>query len=177
MVRLRAATAALAMALLALAAPVFAQAPAAPPAAPPAAVSEEARAAAADLMEASGGATMGTTMLGLMRNQMVTSIQRATSKPAAEVARIVDEVLLPSMTARIGELTGVVADINAAHYTVAEMRELAAFYRSPLGRRVVAETPQIGAAAFAAGQAWGSRVAQEALMKNADELRRRGVQL
>ena len=146
------------------------------PAAPPA-ISDEARAAALDLAEATGGTNTAATMMGLLRNQMVASMQRSSAKPADEVARVVDEVLLPEMKGRVGELTAMTAAINASNYTATEMRELAAFYRTPLGRRVVEVAPKIGAESFTAGQAWGVRVAQDAIRKNAAELRRRGITL
>ena len=120
---------------------------------------------------------MATTTIGLLRNQMVANLRRATSKPEGEVARIVDEVLLPSLQGHIVELTDVIAEITAASYTVDEMHQLAAFYRTPLGQRVVEVTPRIGVQSFMAGQAWGARVVQEAFKKNADELRRRGITL
>ena len=162
------------IACLLLAGAATAQAP--NPAAPPA-ITDEARAAALELAEATGGTNTAVTMIGLLRNQMVANLQRSSAKPADEVARIVDEVLLPELQGRVGELTAAVAAINASNYTVDEMRQLTAFYRSPLGRRVVEVAPKIGAEAFTAGQAWGVRVAQDAIRKNAGELRRRGITL
>ena len=153
------------------------QAPSAPPGPVLPGVSDEARAAAREMIEASGAAKVATNVLGLMRNQVVVNLQRSTSKPSEEVARIVDEVLLPEMKHHVGELVDVIVEINAANYTVDEMRQLTAFYRSPLGQRVVEVSPKVGTQSFMAGQAWGARVAQDAFKKNAEELRRRGITL
>ena len=157
----------------------LAQAPPAPPAvaASSPGATDEARAAARDLLEASGGIKVASTMIWLLRNQMVAGLQRSTSKPEAEIGRIVDEVLLPEMQGHVGELSNLSIEINMAHYTLDEMRQLAAFYRTPLGQRVVEVAPKVGALAAAAGQAWGARVAQDAFRKNAEELRRRGITL
>ena len=156
---------------------VLPQAPAALPGPSMPGVSDEARAAAREMAEASGAIKITSNVLGLMRNQLVANLQRSTSKPAEEVARIVDEVLLPEMRGHVGELADMVVEINAANYTVDEMRQLTAFYRTPLGQRVVEVTPKVGTQSFMAGQAWGARVAQDAFRKNAEELRRRGITL
>ena len=154
----------------------LAQSTAASSAAAPA-ISDEARAAALEVMEASSSANTAVALLGALRNQMVANMQRMTSKPADQVARIVDEVLLPEMKARVGELTAVIVEITASNYTIDEMHQLAAFYRTPLGQKVVQVTPNVAQASAIAGQAWGMRVAQDAMRKNADELRRRGITL
>ncbi len=153
------------------------QAPSAPPGPVLPGVSDEARAAARGMVEASGAAKVASSVLGLMRNQMVVNLQHGTSKSAEEVARIVDEVLLPEMQRHVGDLVEMIVEINAANYTVDEMRQLTIFYHSPLGKRVVEVSPKVGTQSFMAGQAWGTRVAQDAFKKNAEELRRRGITL
>lgn len=162
----RAAVAGLALCLLA-APPAWADAP-----------TEEARAAARELAQATGVESQVGQMLGLMRNQMVQMIQRgAPGKTPAEVAQTVDDVLLPEFRARLGELTAVITELYAENYTLDDMRELRAFYATPLGQRLLKVGPVIGAQSFAAGRKWGETVANDAFRKNAEELRRRGVTL
>ncbi len=159
----------LALCLLA-AAPAGAEGPQAP--------TEEARAAARDLAEATGVETQTAQMLGLMRGQMVQIIQRAApSQSPAQVAQTVDEVLLPGFRARLGELKDIIVEIYAENYSLDDMKELRAFYATPLGQRLLKVGPVIGAQSFAAGRKWGEVVANEAFRKNAEELRRRGVTL
>jgi hypothetical protein len=47
------------------------------------------------------------------------------------------------------------------HFTAAEIHELAAFYRTPLGKKVAAETPAIQSDAGVAGRLWGERLGKE----------------
>jgi uncharacterized protein len=46
-------------------------------------------------------------------------------------------------------------------FTSAELRELIAFYKSPIGQRLVVVSPVLGANASVAGQRWGARVGME----------------
>ncbi len=155
------------LALCLLAAPAWAEGP-----------TEEARAAARELAQATGVESQVGQMLGLMRNQMVQMIQRgAPGKSPAEVTQTVDDVLLPEFRARLGELTDVITELYAENYTLDDMRELRAFYATPLGQRLLKVGPVIGAQSFAAGRRWGEMVANDAFRKNAEELRRRGVAL
>ena len=144
----------------------------------PQAPSEEARAAARDLAEATGVESQVGQVLGLMRGQMLQMIQRAApGQSPAQVAQTVDEVLLPGFRARLGELKDIIVEIYAENYSLDDMKELRAFYATPLGQRLLKVGPVIGAQSFAAGRKWGEVVANEAFRKNAEELRRRGVTL
>ncbi len=159
-----AAAAGLALCLLA-AAPAWAEAP-----------TEEARTAARELAGVLGVQNQVGQMLGLMRGQMVQMIQRgAPGQSPAQVAQTVDEVLLPEFRARLGELTEVVTELYAENYTLDDMKELRAFYATPLGQRVLKVGPVIATQGFAAGRRWGEAVARDAIRKNAEELGRRGV--
>ncbi len=141
-------------------------------------VTEEARAAARELAQATGVENQAGQMLELMRGQMVQIIQRgAPGKSPAEIAQTVDEVLLPEFRARLGELKNVTVELYAENYLLEDMKQLREFYVTPLGQRLLKVAPVIGAQSFAAGRKWGEQVANDAFRKNAEELRRRGVTL
>ena len=157
-----------ALAALALASPAPAQ-----PAASP-----EAREAARALVEAMGGGQQFAATLHHMRGPLIGSIQQQSPKVApAEVARIVDEILVPEFQARSGEVAEATAAIWASRLTVGEMRELAAFYATPLGRKLLAVTPEMSAEVLRTGQAWAARVIGEAIAKHREALRARGLNL
>lgn len=59
----------------------------------------------------------------------------------------------------------ILTDEIARHYSDAEIRQLTAFYRSPLGRKVVALRPAIRADAQARGVAAFRRLGREAMIK------------
>ena len=166
--------------MLLLAAVLCGAAEPSPPASPPAAeasITPESLAAAHELLTAMDAQATGMTMFKALRELMILNIQNQAKKPASEIAKIVDEVLMPEVELQIGGFIDILASIQASAYTIDEMHQLMAFYRSPIGQRTIELTPKIGALSFAAGQEWGQRVAMAALQKNADELRRRGVKL
>jgi hypothetical protein len=54
--------------------------------------------------------------------------------------------------ALIDEMMAEIAPLYVKNYTVAELHELTAFYRTPLGRKVVALSPRLSTESMAAGQ-------------------------
>jgi hypothetical protein len=160
--------------LLAQPAPVPQAAPALSPALP---VTAEGRAAARALMEAMGGTKQAAAAMDMIRTQLGTILAQSSGKPVAEVGTILDEVLLPEMRARLPELQDAMAELWAGQLTVEELNGLSAFYRTPLGARVVAVSPAIGSQVALLSMGWGQRVATEALGKQRDALRARGLKI
>ena len=63
--------------------------------------------------------------------------------------------------ARAPQLEDVLAAVYDRHFTVDELRQLLAFYRSPIGRKMLDEQPGILRESFAAGQQWGQKIGAE----------------
>jgi hypothetical protein len=154
------------------AAPVLAQQT--PPA--PGATAES-RAAARDLLVTLDTAKQAEQVMGIISQQIVAALAQASGKPAAEVQQIVDEVLMPEFRARMPEMTDFTAELWASQMTAAELRELKAFYQTPLGRRLQEVTPAVAAGAAAFGMKWGQDVGMSALAKHRDTLRARGLKI
>ena len=83
-------------------------------------------------------------------------------------------VLLDGMTAGVGSLTDQMAEIYARNFTVGEMHDLTAFYRSPTGQKLLEKTPAITQQSLAVGQAWGQKIAGELQSRMTEELKKRG---
>ncbi|MCK6526911.1 DUF2059 domain-containing protein [Myxococcota bacterium] len=60
-------------------------------------------------------------------------------------------------------LTEEVVDVYARHLTIEDVRELVTFYRTPVGRKLVAILPAVTQESMAAGQRWGEDAARQAL--------------
>jgi uncharacterized protein len=60
--------------------------------------------------------------------------------------------------ARRGELVDMISVIYDRHFTADELRQLLAFYDTPLGRKLLAAQPTIAQESLQAGQEWGQRV-------------------
>lgn len=73
--------------------------------------------------------------------------------PAAFWDRFLDQA-----RARRGELEEGYVTLYDRHFTAAEIRELLAFYDSPIGRRFLEVQPVLMREGIALGQEWGSRI-------------------
>ena len=130
--------------------------------------------AARALIEAMGGARSVQSTLDAVRDRLVASVQRG-GKTEDDAAAIVDDVLLPEFKSHVAELLDAMAGLYAAHLTADEMRDLEAWQRTPLGRKMLDLAPRLATESLAVSRAWGQRVVREALVKHAAELRRHGV--
>jgi hypothetical protein len=155
------------------AAPSFAVAQTAPaPVATAAAVSPQANAAVKELLDAmdvrkmmtASFAEMEKALPQMMRAQLTSVINADpgadAEKKKAALAKV--EQVLPVASqainrmfkdpALIDEMMVEIAPLYARNYTVAELKELTAFYRTPLGRKMMALSPRLSAESMAIGQ-------------------------
>jgi len=161
------------VAAAAAAAPSFAVAQTAPaPVATAAAASPQANAAVKELLDAmdvrkmmaASFAEMEKALPQMMRAQMTAVINADpgadAEKKKAALAKV--EQVLPVASqainrmfkdpALIDEMMVEIAPLYARNYTVAELKELTAFYRTPLGRKMMALSPRLSAESMAIGQ-------------------------
>jgi hypothetical protein len=75
---------------------------------------------------------------------------------------------------RLGELTSEVAKLYANHFTEAELKELLAFYKTPVGTKLITEQPKVGEEGLKFAQAWANNLSDEVIAKMRDELKKRG---
>ena len=151
-----------------LAALVFSAAPAVPQS-----PSEDTMRAARELVIASRAADQIKMLLPLIVQQLKPMI--AQNRP--EVERDLDQIMplmLERMNSRIEQFTDTVAQIYARNFTVDELRQIQAFYRSPTGQKLIDRTPAIAQESMALGQKVGQDVANELRGRAIEELRRRG---
>jgi uncharacterized protein len=74
---------------------------------------------------------------------------------------------------RRGEFEAMVVPVYDRHYSSAELRQLIAFYQSPIGQKVIAELPAVTQESMDAGRQWGMKVGTSI----AEQLKSEGVQL
>jgi hypothetical protein len=83
-------------------------------------------------------------------------------------------LLMESFKARLNELTEQVVVIYATNFTVAEMKDIIAFYRGPTGQKFLTKAPLIAQQSMAAGQKLGAQIGQEIQSRMIEELKKRG---
>jgi hypothetical protein len=78
---------------------------------------------------------------------------------------------------RVSELLGEVARLYAARFTEAELKTVLAFYKSPVGQKIVLQEPAILDQSIVFSETWASKFSQEVLTKIRAEMRRKGHNL
>lgn len=76
--------------------------------------------------------------------------------------------------ARFNEPLNDAAKIYASKFTEQELKEILAFYKSPAGKKVVVQEPQIFEQSMASMDQWASTLSEEIINKMRAEMRKRG---
>jgi len=95
------------------------------------------------------------------------------AKDLNEVAAKLEKDYAP----RVDELVDMAARIYASHFTEAELKQLLAFYQTPVGRKAIVEEPKALDESMASGGNWGDALADEVVVKIRDEMKKRGHDL
>ena len=75
---------------------------------------------------------------------------------------------------RFSELTDEVAKLYASHFSEAELKQLLAFYKSPLGMKLITEQPKVGDEGLKFAQDWANRLSDQVIANMREELKKRG---
>lgn len=153
-----------------------AAAPAPAPAKPVAKVpSDEARKEARALGDRLSFGIQTQNILVNVRNQIAVAFARGNQKPLDDMIKVVDEVIMPDLNGQSIEITNAIVDAWANTYTLDELKQLRAFYSSPIGDKLIRSQVVLNQDVTAFAQPWAQRIFQHALESRADELRARGV--
>jgi hypothetical protein len=70
-----------------------------------------------------------------------------------------------------------IATVYASNFTAAELREIEAFYRQPVGQKMLEKMPLISQQALAVGQEIGRKASEDLRQRLTEALRRKGHKL
>jgi hypothetical protein len=160
--------AALTLGCLALGGIALAQGPAAPSAA--------AIAAAKELVSLKGGATMFDPLVpGVIesaKNSLVPTnpqLQQQLNDVAAQLRKEFDP--------KRAEILNEVAKVYAQRFTEPELKEIVAFYKTPIGKKMSIEEPIALDQSLKVAQAWATRFSDEVLERFRAEMKKKGYNL
>jgi hypothetical protein len=159
-----------ALAVIGLAGPATAQEPAP---APPPAVSPAQLALAKQVVEIKGSRAMFEPLVrGVVEKTKQTVLQNNFSwaKDINEIAANIARDYEP----RVSELVDATARYYASHFTEAELKNILAFYQSPLGQKMLVEEPKAIDESMEYAGAWGDNLSNEVLNKMRVEMKKRG---
>jgi hypothetical protein len=82
-------------------------------------------------------------------------------------------IIIDGATQRLNAFGDMLAGIYAQNFSVDELHDLTAFYRSPTGQKLIARQPIIARASMAAGQQFGQMLVADLKEKITEELKKR----
>jgi hypothetical protein len=118
--------------------------------------------------------------LKLMLPSVLQTVKPLVVQGRPEIERDFDAVapmVLDAMNGRLSELLGQIAGVYARNFTASEMRQLAAFYRTPAGQKFLDKSQVVSQETGAITQNIGHTLAGEAHVRVIEELRQRGQRL
>jgi len=140
------------------------------------AVDPERVAAAKDMFKAMGQEAQFEAVINTMMRGMAQQLKQQRPAAAAQIDEATT-LMIEKFRARKGEMVDLTAALYAEKFTAAELREVVAFYVSPIGKKIVSEQPAILQRSMVAGMEWGRRIGVEADRELRQELKKRGVDL
>ncbi|MFZ0706749.1 MAG: DUF2059 domain-containing protein [Candidatus Korobacteraceae bacterium] len=114
-------------------------------------------------MEVSGAAGRGLRMMQSLETTLRLSWER--SLPPGEYrSKLIDLCLARFRSKATGDsLVTMVIPIYDQHFTDDEIKQLTAFYETPVGKKAIAESPQVVSESQEADKLWGQHLGTEAM--------------
>jgi hypothetical protein len=154
-----------AIAWMALTAPALAQQP-----------SASAIAAARELVELKGAGQMfDPIIINIVEQTKGTLLQ--TNPQLAKDLNDASTLLRAEFVARRNDLLVEAAKFYAQRFTEGDLKELVAFYKTPIARKMVAQEPQALDDTFNYVQAWAPRLGEEVMNRFRAEMKKKGHNL
>ncbi len=92
---------------------------------------------------------------------------------AKDLNEVADK-LRDEYASRQAELIKHVAGLYVQRFTAAELKQLLAFYQSPLGKKLLAQQPLIVDASMKYAQDWANKLSDKVIEKMREEMKKRG---
>jgi uncharacterized protein len=78
---------------------------------------------------------------------------------------------------RFSELSDELAKLYAVNFTEPELKAILVFYKSPVGKRLLAQQPKVIESGMRFAQDWANKLSDEVVKKMREELKKRGHSL
>ncbi|QNA46612.1 DUF2059 domain-containing protein [Lacibacter sediminis] len=108
-----------------------------------------------EMLELSGASKMAFQTMEMM----ISSFKK--QMPAVETD-FWDEFMKEAQT---GDLITMIAPVYAKHFTENEVKELIAFYKTPVGKKLVEKLPVISQESYGIGETWGKALSEKVAAK------------
>jgi hypothetical protein len=78
------------------------------------------------------------------------------------------------LSSRRADLEQQIVRVYAQHFTEQELKQAVAFYRSPLGKKLISEEPKALDESMKVANEWSGKLAEEVIAKMRAEMKKRG---
>lgn len=123
----------------------------------------EKTAAISALVDATEAGSMADEMVGLFIEDILPLLSEANPGKEEEMRAIVDAEVRAAMEAMKPDVVALTASVWSRHFTTEEIKALADFYRSPLGRKLLEKQPVIARESMEPGMFISQRAAKLAM--------------
>jgi hypothetical protein len=130
-------------------------------------------ATAGEIVKLSGAATLFNTLVpGVIEQSKILFLQQNPGL-AGDLNEIGNRMRV-ELGPRLNELNLEVAKIYAEQFTEQELKDLLAFYNSPVGKKFVASQENVVNSSLKLAQEWANKLSDEVTAKMRDELKKKG---
>lgn len=112
-----------------------------------------------EIIRVTGSEQLGSQMAAAMMGQL----KQAYPQVPEEVWKEFTAALDPA------EATALMIPVYSKHFTIGELRELLAFYSTPLGQKLIREMPAVMQESSEIGGAWGQRKMEDIIRRLAEK--------
>lgn len=133
-------------------------------------------AAAKELLEIKGA----QTMLGPIVPGVVETAKNSLMQSNPNLVKELNEVaqqLRAELAPRSSEVIQNFVVLYAQRFTEPELKQIVAFYRSPLGKKLLTDEPVLMDDGFKQAQNWADRLSEQVIARFRDEMKKRGHQI
>ena len=128
------------------------------------------------LMEKIGVGALAQQVASAMMQQQRTVLEQANPGQSAAIGEILS-LMDVEFTKKSPTFVEAFAGIYTLHFNTAELRELNAFYDSPIGRKLIKETPAMTSEGMIVGRAFGEQIATDVIRSLIPEMQKRNLKL
>jgi len=89
----------------------------------------------------------------------------------------IEPVILESFRARLSDMTDAVATIYASNFSSDDLRAMIAFYKTPVGQKMLDRLPAVTQQTMSVGATFGKSVGEDLRKRMIEELHKKGVDL
>ena len=133
-------------------------------------------AAARELVELKGGTAMFDPVVVSVIEQTKGALLQTNPQLAKDLNDVATQ-LRNEFAPRRSELMGEAARLYATRFTEQEIKDMTAFYKSSLGKKMLVTEPQVLDEAFNFVQQWAPRVGEEVMNRFRAEMKKKGHNL